>query len=112
MNNIQLSDIIYEYCRKTQKYLVHYKLNYNSIEERNEILDFYKNKIDDDYWYAMKNDDESFFEYENENALIEAQLFFPTNEKIYAEYGENSPLYISVSVYNKDGICEWQNVIL
>lgn len=112
MNNIQLCDIIYEYCKKTQKYLVHYKLNYNTIEERNEILDFYKDKIDIDFWYAIKNQDEGFFEYGDENGLVEAQLFFPTNDQIYAEYGENSPLYISVSVYNKNGICEWQNTNL
>jgi hypothetical protein len=111
MTNIQLCDLIYEYCRTNKKYLVHYKLNYTKLEEKDSIIEFYTDKINDLYLYSMKNQDEGFFEYDDNSAELEAQLFFPTNREIYGEYGENSPLYVSIWVYNKDGICVWENIL-
>lgn len=111
MTNIQLCDLIYEYCRKNKKYIVHYKLNYTRLEEKDSIIEFYTDKINDLYLYSIKNQDEGFFEYDDNSAEQEAQLFFPTNREIYGEYGENSPLYVSIWVYNIDGICVWENIL-
>ncbi len=111
MKNIQLSDLLYEYCRKNGKYIVYYKLNYSEPSEKDSIIEFYSGKIDDVYLYTMKNQDEGFFEYDDNTAEIDAHNYFPTNREIYGEYGENSVLYVFASVYNKDGICVWENVL-
>lgn len=109
MENIQLSDLIYEYCRTNQKYLVHYKLNYKNLEERENIIKFYEGKINDVYFYTMKNQDEGFFVCDNNSFEDETQLSFPTDVEIFGEYGEDSPLFVFISIYDKTGICVWQN---
>lgn len=111
MENIQLFELIYSYCKKHQKYLLHYKLNYKNLDERESIIKFYEGKINDVLFYTIKNEDEGFFVCDDNSIELESQMCFLTNREIYGEYGEDSPLYIHVSVYNKDGICTWENVL-
>lgn len=111
MKNIQLHDLIYEYCVKNKKYIVHYKLNYTTPEEKDSIIQFYTGTVDDVYLYTMKNQDEGFFEYDTNSAEVDAHFFFPTNKEIYGEYGENSPLYVSARVYDMNGLCVWENIL-
>lgn len=111
MENIRLDQLIYEYCKKNQKYLAHYKLNYETTEERNSVIEFYSDKIDSDYVAAMVNDDEGFFVYDSSLSEIDVEISFPTKREIYGEYGENSPLYVYIGLYNKEGLLCWENTL-
>lgn len=108
-NNLRLFEIINFYCTRNNKYLVHLKIKYKDLDERNQILDFYEGKLNDDFWFSIKNEDESFFEYDGNICIQEAYLSFPSKKELIAEHGEDCPYHIHCSVYDKDGILTWEN---
>lgn len=110
MQNLHVFDLIHNYCTHKRNSIIHLKLNYKSLEERNEILNFYCDKIDEDFYYALLNEDEVFFSYDDQStAEIDAEQTFPTKEELIAEYGEDCIYHIYCAVYDVSGILLWEN---
>lgn len=109
MKNLRISDLISNYCIQNDVSVVYYEIKYSNDDERQQICDFYSDKLDTEYIAAMKNDDDCFFEYQNEPT---ASIFAETNFPIYREIvgvTKNPLLYVFCCVYNNKGEFVWDN---
>ena len=111
MENLHLFDIIYQYCRTQKCSLVHFKISYKNEQEKQDILNFYENKINIDYFQALKNENEGFFAYKDMVlSELDAETSFPTKSELIEEYGEDCIYHVHCFLYNQDGILLWENM--
>jgi len=105
---LNLSDVLYDYCKIKQKAVLYYEVKPRTEEEKNKILEFYKGKIPSEIYHSLKTEDDNFIEFNSDEYAIEfAEEVFSTKDII-----ENiDPLYyIYVEVYSNEGSILWTNV--
>lgn len=112
MKNLQMSDLISNYCITNNVSIVYYEIKYLTQPERQEIYDFYAGKIDSEYIEAMKNDDDCFFTYSDaDTAIANAEMNFPTYREIVGQT-DNPAFYVFCCVYNNKGEFLWDNSLV
>lgn len=108
MKNVLISDIIAQYCVTKNKYVLYYEMKHTTDAERDKILAYYDGKIDSEYLDAMRNDDDSFFEYDSVGEAEDALEAFPSLKEIDAMTGDPS-LYVYCCLYNANGDLFYDN---
>ena len=108
INILKLCDVVGEYCKAHDKAVIYYEVKYRTDEEKEKILQFYKNKISPEIYASLNKEDDNFIIFNNDEYAMEfAEETFPI--KTYMD-AIDSLYFIYAEVYSKNGSILWKNL--
>ena len=104
---LRIYDIISEYCINKRKSVLYYEIEYGTEEEKQEIINFYKDKLPLEILESINKDDDNFILFNKAQSAIEyAESVFPYLPEISVI---NPKFHISTRVFDVDGSILWEN---
>ena len=104
---LRLYDLVIEYCKKYSVSVLYYEIKDRTPEEKQEILDFYHDKVPREIYESLKAEDDNFIIFNRAQTALEyAETVFP----YFSDVEQIDPKYfIFVCVFDTDGSFLWDN---
>jgi hypothetical protein len=105
---LRIYELIQHYALTFNKSVLYYEIKYSNDQEKQEIIDFYQDKLPVDIVMSMTTDDDNFLTFENSLSAIQyAEDWFPY--KCQADGMGIGDKFIFARVFDNQGNFCWDN---
>jgi hypothetical protein len=105
---LRLFDVLEDYSKITKKALLVYTPVWEnkSSEEKEEIINFYKDKMPEEIFNSLKTGEMRIIKYDNfDLALLDAEIYFPYVNSVEEKYR------ITCYIIDENGRTSWSNTL-